>query len=235
MIARLFTVLSGAVESTPLFALSGAFCWGCLSILLSPCHLTSIPLIVGYLTNQGVITLRRAFTITLVFSTGILVTIGVIGVVTASIGRMLGDIGKYGNYFVGGVFIVIALYLLGIIRIPWFGSTPIPTSKKEHLGALIMGLLFGFAMGPCTFAYLAPVLGVVFRTSSSNMMYSIALLASYAVGHCSVIVAAGSLYEKLQQYLNWVSDSRQAKLLKVVCAILIFCTGGYLIYTSFSI
>lgn len=35
--------------------------------------------------------------ISLLFSAGILVTIGVIGAVTASAGRMLGDVGRYGK------------------------------------------------------------------------------------------------------------------------------------------
>ena len=63
------------------------------------------------------------------------------------------------------------------------------------------------------------------------MLGDIGKHGNYFVGGV-FIVTAGSLYEKLQQYLNWVSDSRQAKLLKGVCAILLFCAGGYLIYTS---
>ena len=50
---ELFTTLTHAVESTPLVALSAAFVWGILSIILSPCHLASIPLIVGFIDEQG--------------------------------------------------------------------------------------------------------------------------------------------------------------------------------------
>lgn len=60
---------------------SAAFLRGVLSILLSPCHLASIPLIVGYIDQQGRISTRRAFGIALLFALGILVTIGVIGAV----------------------------------------------------------------------------------------------------------------------------------------------------------
>ncbi|MBD3412785.1 MAG: cytochrome C biogenesis protein, partial [Elusimicrobia bacterium] len=41
MITNIFEWLTNAVQSTPLIALSGAFLWGVLSILLSPCHLAS--------------------------------------------------------------------------------------------------------------------------------------------------------------------------------------------------
>ena len=84
---QLFTALSRAVEGSAGLALSAAFVWGILSILLSPCHLASIPLIVGFIDQQGRITTRRAFTISLLFAGGILITIGVIGAVTAAARR----------------------------------------------------------------------------------------------------------------------------------------------------
>ena len=96
----LFTFLTQAVESTPGIALGAAFVWGVLSILLSPCHLASIPLIVGFIDEQGRTTPLRAFVISLLFSTGILATIAAIGAITAAAGRMMGDVGRYGNYFV---------------------------------------------------------------------------------------------------------------------------------------
>ena len=235
MIARLFGMLSSAVESSPISALSASFIWGCLSILLSPCHLASIPLIIGFLTDRGVITIRRAFTITLLFSMGILITVGAIGGITTVLGRMLGDIGKWGNYTLGGIFIIIAFYLLGIIRLPWSGLMPIRIKKRGYIGALVIGLLFGFALGPCTFAFLAPILGVVFRVSAINTVYSIALLSSYAVGHCLVIVTAGTFYELAKKYLNWVSDSKSAKIVKSICASLLILAGGWLIYSSISV
>ena len=42
----LFVTLTRAVEGSALVALGASFAWGVLSILLSPCHLASIPLIV---------------------------------------------------------------------------------------------------------------------------------------------------------------------------------------------
>ena len=70
---QLFTALSRAVEGSAVLALSAAFVWGVLSILLSPCPLASIPLSVGIIDQQGRLTTRRAFTISLLFSVGILI------------------------------------------------------------------------------------------------------------------------------------------------------------------
>jgi len=92
---KLFTTLTHAVEGTPAIALSAAFVWGILSILLSPCHLASIPLIVGFIDEQGRISTKRAFIISTLFAVGILITIGAIGAVTAAFGRMMGDAVSY--------------------------------------------------------------------------------------------------------------------------------------------
>jgi cytochrome c-type biogenesis protein len=85
--------------------MGAAFIWGLLSMILSPCHLASIPLIVGFIDDQGRISTRRAFTISTLFAVGILITIGAIGCVTAAAGRMIGDVGKFGNYFVALIFL----------------------------------------------------------------------------------------------------------------------------------
>ena len=53
MIRDLFDLLYKSLYSTPLIAITGSFVWGILSILLSPCHLASIPLIVGFIDEQG--------------------------------------------------------------------------------------------------------------------------------------------------------------------------------------
>jgi len=53
MLQEIFTTLTHAIEGTPALALGASVVWGILSILLSPCHLASIPLIVGYINGQG--------------------------------------------------------------------------------------------------------------------------------------------------------------------------------------
>src|SRR5512137_2432928 len=117
----LFTTLTRAVEGAPAIALSAALIWGILSIVLSPCHLASIPLIVGFIDRQGTMAARRAFLISTLFAVGILLTIAVIGVITALAGRMMGDVGPYGNYFVAAIFFVVGLHLLDVIPLPFSG------------------------------------------------------------------------------------------------------------------
>ena len=104
--------------------------------------------------------------------------------------------------------------------------------RKGMLAALILGLVFGIALGPCTFAYMAPMLGVTFKLASTNLYYGVLLLLVYGIGHCSVIVFAGTFTEVVQRYMNWNERSKGAVILKKVCGILILIAGLYLIYTA---
>ena len=229
---RLFTTLTHAVEGTPLIAIGAAFLWGILSIPLSPCHLASIPLIIGFIDEQGRISTRRAFTISTLFAVGILITIGIIGAITAAFGTILGGLGPYPNYFVALLFFVVGLHLLGVIPIPWSGPGQVGMKRKGLLAAFILGLLFGIALGPCTFAFMIPVLGVTFKVASTALLYGIVLLLAYGIGHCSVIVLAGTCTELVQKYLNWNEKSKGAVILKRICGVLVLLGGIYLVYIA---
>lgn len=231
MINDIFTFLSQALYQNFWMALLASFAWGILSILLSPCHLSSIPLLVGYITRQGKVGGGRTFSISLLFAVGILITIALVGIITASLGRLMGDIGTIGTYIVAGLFFLIGLYLLDIVKLPLNVGSVSPIKQKGLLAALILGLLFGIALGPCTFAYMAPILGVVFTMSSENIIGAGLLLLFFGLGHCSVIVGAGTLTSKVQKYLDWNENSKTTKWVKRICGVLVILGGVYLIYS----
>jgi cytochrome c-type biogenesis protein len=229
---KLFTTLTHAVEGTPAIAVTAAVVWGILSVVLSPCHLSSIPLIVGFIGKQGPVSTKRTFAISALFAGGILITIAAVGAVTAAAGRMMGDVGRYGNYFVAAIFFLVGLYLLDIIPLPWSGPGQIGMQRKGLLAAFFLGLIFGIAIGPCTFAYMAPMLAVTFRVASTALLYGIVLLLAYGIGHCSVIILAGTSTGLVQRYLNWNEKSQGAVILKRICGVLVLLAGLYLIYSA---
>jgi cytochrome c-type biogenesis protein len=104
--------------------------------------------------------------------------------------------------------------------------------RKGLLAAFILGLVFGIALGPCTFAYMAPMLAVTFRVASTALLYGIILLVAYGVGHCSVIVLAGTSTQRVQRYLNWNEKSKGTTIVKKVCGVLVILGGLYLIYAA---
>ena len=233
MLIRIFTWLDGVLSSSPAIALSGAFLWGVLSIILSPCHLSSIPLIIGFIDDRGNLSTKNAFFLSALFSTGILITIAMVGFITGLLGRIIGDIGSFGNYFVAVIFFIIGLYLLGVIPLPFLGQYGQPLYKKKGmLAAFILGLIFGIALGPCTFAYMAPMLGIIFKIASKSLIFAVLLILMYAAGHCSVIILAGTFTGFVQHYLNWNERSKGAVILKKICGVLVLLGGVYLIYTA---
>ena len=231
LMQNLFNFLNHAIEGTAGIAIAAAFIWGVLSILLSPCHLASIPLVVGFISQQKEKTIKKAFAISLVFSMGILITIAGVGVITAMAGRMLGDVGSWSNYFVAGIFFVIALVLLDVISLNWSSPNMSRFKGRGLLGAFIIGLVFGIAIGPCTFAYMAPMLAVVFKVAGERAVYSLVLLLAYAIGHCGFIVLAGSCSELVNRYMKWNEKSKATTVIKKICAVLIIIAGLYMIYT----
>ena len=88
----------------------------------------------------------------------LLVSIALIGLLTALAGRMLGDLGSWGNWLVDGIFFVFGLHLWGLVPMSWSGPGTIGVQRKGLHAALLLGLVFGIALGPCTFAFMGPVL-----------------------------------------------------------------------------
>jgi len=235
MILEFFSSLTAMLYSSPGIALTGSFLWGVASIVLSPCHLAGIPLIVGFIDAQGDMRTSRAALISSFFSAGILITIGLVGLVTGLAGRMLGDIGIYGNAAVAVIVIVVGLYLLGIVPLPFLerGINQPGVKKKGLMAAFMLGLIFGLALGPCTFAYMAPMLGVAFTVASTNLSYALLLIGAYALGHCIIIVLAGTFSEAVQHTLNWNENSKGALYLKKTCGVLVVVAGVYMLAALF--
>lgn len=225
----LFIRLTEAMSGAPLIALAAAFAWGVLSIVLSPCHLASIPLIVGYLQGGGDVRPRLDAWLAVLFAVGILLSIALIGILTATAGRMLGDVGSWGNYAVALVFFVFGLHLLDMLPIPdaWRPAPDQP--RRGPFGAFLFGMVFGVALGPCTFGFMAPVLGVTFSLAATAPIFAFAVLALFGLGHCVVIGFAGVSSAWVQRWLSWQNGTPGAKWLRRACGAFVIMAGIYLL------
>ncbi|MEI6847070.1 MAG: cytochrome c biogenesis protein CcdA [Chlorobiaceae bacterium] len=227
MLDSLFAGLTMALSQSYLVALAASFTWGILSVLLSPCHLSGIPLVIGYISSNGRIKAQRTLFLSLLFAAGSLFTITVLGIITASMGRMLGDTGKVGSYVIAGVFIMMGLYLLEIIKLKWNGIALADEQRGGLWGAFLLGLLFGIGLGPCTFAFLAPVLGVVFNMASENWLKAVLLIGAFGIAHATVMAFAGSMITLVQHYLDWSGKSIVMISIKRGTGLLLLITGFY--------
>jgi cytochrome c-type biogenesis protein len=231
-VAEILTALTTAIEGSLGLAFAAAFVWGIASVLLSPCHLASIPLLVGFLSGHGKVPVRRALLVSTCFSIGILASIAAIGAITAAAGRIVGDVGGVANYVLAAVFFAFGLNLLGVFSLPAPSLGASGRAGGGPLSALGLGAVFGVALGPCSFAFMAPLLGVAFKLSAQRPLMTAGLLLTYAIGHCLVIVAAGTFTGWVQGFLDWTERSRGQRTLRGISGGLVLCAGLYFLYSA---
>lgn len=229
----LLSAFGGAFTAEPLVALAAAFAWGVLSVVLSPCHLTSIPLVVAYVNGgAGAPPLRRALSLSAAFALGTLASIAAIGAVTVLLGRVAGDVGAWGNYAVAALFVVMGLQLLDVVQLPLGLSGPKAGAQHGVRGALLLGVLFGVALGPCTFAFMGPLLGLAFRAGGTATGLGVGLVVLYGLGHASVLAAAGASSRLVERLLSWNGREQGARWLKRGAGVAVILGGLYFLWTA---
>jgi len=191
MFESFFLTVNEWITGGPLLAAVGCFLWGVISVLFSPCHLASIPLIVGYVGGQeAMLTPRTAGIYSALFSAGLFVSITLVGTICALLGRMLGDIGNYWQILIGIVLIWIALGMIGVEKCSASGSLLYRLNFRGIAGAFGLGLAYGILSGTCTFGFIAPILAII--TVQKQIATGILFIILFAIGHCLPIVVAGS-------------------------------------------
>ena len=183
----------------------GSFLWGMISVLFSPCHLVSIPLIVAYVGGQEkAVAPRRAAAYSVAFTLGLFITITLIGIICALLGRMLGDVGNFWQIIVGAMLIWVALGMLGVEKCSMSGSLLYRLNLKGLSGAFVLGLAYGILSGSCTFGFIAPILAII--AVQQKIAAGILFILLFALGHCLPIVLAGSsmaAVRKLMENSTW--------------------------------
>ena len=191
MFETLFLTVNEWMAAGSLIAALGCFLWGMISVLFSPCHLASIPLIVAYVGGQQkVVNPKQAGGYSVAFTFGLFITITLIGIVCALLGRMLGDVGNYWQVIVGAVLIWVALGMLGVEKCSMSGSFLYRLKFRGIVGAFALGLCYGTLSGTCTFGFIAPILALI--TVQQKVATGILFILLFAVGHCLPIVVVGS-------------------------------------------
>ena len=210
----------------------GAFAWGMVSVLFSPCHLASIPLIVAYVGGQeNALNPRRACWYAVAFTIGLFITIAVVGIVCALLGRILGDVGIWWQLLVGAVLIWVALGMLGVQACSMSGSLLYRLKLRGIHGAFGLGLAYGILSGSCTFGFIAPILAIV--TVQQKIVTGSLMMILFALGHCLPIAVAGSstaMVRKLTENSAWQGAGLWFRR---SAGIVIALLGIYFISTSF--
>jgi len=190
MLDSLFVTVNEWLPDGQTLAALGCLVWGMISVLFSPCHLASIPLIVAYVGGQETTLVpRQAVAYSVTFTFGLFVTIAAVGAVCALLGRLLGDVGSYWQILIGGVLVWVGLGMLGVEKCTMSGSLLYRLSFKGLSGALALGLGYGILSGSCTFGFIAPILAII--TVQQKVTTGVVFILLFAMGHCLPIAFAG--------------------------------------------
>lgn len=191
MLESFFLTINQWMEGTSALAALGCFLWGMVSVLFSPCHLASIPLIVAYVGGQEqILQPRQASAYSIAFTLGLFITIALIGIVCAFLGRMLGDVGNYWQILVGLILLWVSLGMMGVEACSTSGSLLYRLNLRGLRGAFALGLAYGVLSGSCTFGFIAPILAII--TIQQKVGVGVLFITLFALGHCLPIVIAGS-------------------------------------------
>jgi cytochrome c-type biogenesis protein len=198
---QFFLTINAWMAGGILLASIGCFLWGIVSVLFSPCHLASIPLIVAYVGGQNeIVSGRQAALYAMLFSTGLFITITITGVLCSLLGRMLGDVGPYWAMGVGVILIWVALDMWGWVKYSIGNISLNRLQVRGVTGALILGLAYGVLSGTCTFGFIAPILAII--TIQEKILTGVLLIMLFATGHCLPIAIAGCSAATAQKFLS---------------------------------
>lgn len=201
MLGTFFITVNEWMSGGLVLAAVGCFIWGIVSVLFSPCHMASIPLIIGYVGGQKtLISGRQAAPFAILFTLGLFMTIAVVGLVCIWLGRMMGDVGPYWTLLLGAILLWIALDMLGIAKCSLPGNTLARLQIRGLTGAFLLGLAYGILSGSCTFGFIAPILAII--TVQEKMATGMLLLLIFAAGHCLPIMVAGSSTAAVKKLLE---------------------------------
>lgn len=226
----LFGDVSLLIQTNPWMAPLAVFLGGALTAS-NPCVLAMIPLMMAFVgayretSGPG-----KAFSFSILFVFGLAVTFTGLGFIAGLMGRLLGDVGSFWPYLIAAVCFLMGLHMLGV----WNFNLPVLQTWKPKqggaLGAFLLGLLFGVISAPCATPILAVLL--VYIASKGNAVYGGLLLFLYALGHCALILAAGTSMGLAKKLLESQGMNRGMAYLRKGSGVLIILIGLFFIWNS---
>lgn len=197
----------------------------------TPCSLSSIPLVIGYVGGTGALDTNKALKLSLTFALGSAITFTVLGVVAATAGRLMGASASWWYISLGVLMVLMALQTWGIFEIIPSSYLISKNTKKGFAGAFVAGILAGIFSSPCSTPVLIALLAIV--AGKGSLAWGILLLLLYSIGHGILAVIAGTSIGFAQKLSQSDKYGRASTILKIAMGSFILLIGLYLFYLGF--
>lgn len=197
----------------------------------TPCSLSSIPLVIGYVGSTGAQDTKRAFRLSVVFAIGMAVTFTVLGTAASLLGRLMQGTGSWWYLALGVLMVLMALQIWEIFN--FIPSTYLlsKNTKRGYIGAFLAGVLGGFFSSPCATPVLVVLLAIVAKEGS--LIFGIVLLLLYAIGHSVLVLVAGTSMGFVQKIAASERYGKASSVLKIFMGFVILLIGLYMFYLGF--
>ncbi|TGG83867.1 MAG: cytochrome c biogenesis protein CcdA [Aphanocapsa feldmannii 277cV] len=168
---------------------------------LGPCALSLLPVTLAYLAGFGDEN-HHPLGRSLSFAGGIVLALTLLGMASALLGRIYGQVPNLVPLLVSLLALVMGLNLLGLLRVSLpAGPSPERFTRllPQALAPLGAGLAFGLAASPCTTPVLAVLLAWI--SGSGDPLLGALFLGCFALGQVLPLLLAGSLAASLPRLL----------------------------------
>lgn len=197
---------------------------------ISPCSLSMLPLIIGYIGGYSDAKPMRTLLQMIIFVIGSGLVFAIIGGICAFTGKMF--VGNpYFALLVASVVMIMGLKILGVIDfdLPVI-IKEIPQNKvnNDFLYPLILGAVFALIGTPCSTPILASIMA--FASMSAKISQAVVMLFLFSIGQGLILVIAGFLTSKLKANENFYKVSEA--IMKVSGGLLIL-VALYIFYKIF--
>ena len=230
MINGLLEILSGLIRQSTWIAPALALLAGVLTSV-TPCALSSVPLVVGYVGGTGQKNTKKAFLLSLTFAAGTAVTFTVLGVVASAAGKLMGTSGSLWYILLGVLMILMALQTWEIINVIPATNLLSKNTKRGYIGALLAGVLGGIFSSSCATPVLIVLLGIL--ANGSNLLWGMLLMLCYSLGHSFLTIIAGTSIGFVQKLNASEKYGKFSKLLKIIMGAAILMIAFYMFYLGF--
>ena len=207
-----------------------AFAAGAM-ISLTPCSVSSVPLVIGYVGGAAGSDTRKAFRLSLVFVLGSALTFTALGTAASTAGMFFMMAASWWYLILGSLMVLMALQTWGIFEIIPSSYLMSKNRKKGYLGAFIAGILGGIFSSPCSTPVLIALLAIV--AGKGSIIWGASLLILYSIGHGLLALAVGTSFSFAQKLSENIEKSRAGSIIKLALGAIILLAGLYMLYLGF--
>lgn len=197
----------------------------------TPCSLSTVPLVMGYVGGTAQRDPRRAFGLSAVFSAGMAVTFTALGTAASLLGRLMQGAGSWWYLVLGLLMTLMALQTWEVFNFIPSTYAMSRSTKRGFLGAFAAGILGGLFSSPCATPVLVVLLGVVAR--EGRLAWGVLLLLMYSIGHSVLVIIAGTSVGLVQRLSSSERYGRLSNVLKILMGAVMLLIGLYMFYLGF--